>query len=231
MPTPLPVREMHETEVKMLSQAAGSERVRTLTTKCWGTSSIHIAAGRLPPTPPPVILFRNTWPLGWTACHSQWVKEEGRPGGIVSAKIGEERRGEERMTHYGLCVFVNVTFTCMSVFSFCSSCKTSLLFRARPEPNSSQPLRWAYKRAAPIPQQPPCPQLPMFLPLPVSPCLPVPWGCRFLVQQPGTRPPLTAGLCRGHVGQKAQHAVPALRQGLKQMLQGWRRRESSGRCH
>lgn len=65
----------------------------------------------------------------------------------------------------------------------------------------------------------------------MSPCLPVPWGCRFLVQQPGTRPPLTAGLCRGHMGQKAQHAVPALRQVMKQMLQAWHRKESSGRCH
>lgn len=71
-------------------------------------------------------------------------------------------------------------------------------------------------------------QHPPFL---ASPCLLVSWGCRFLVQQAGTRPPLTAGLRRGHVGQRAQHVGPALRQGPKQMLQRWHRRESSGRCH
>lgn len=54
---------------------------------------------------------------------------------------------------------------------------------------------------------------------------------KFLLQWPWTRPPLTAALCGEHVGQKAQHGVPALRQGWKQMLQGRRRIESSGRCH
>ncbi len=54
---------------------------------------------------------------------------------------------------------------------------------------------------------------------------------KFLLQWPWTRPPLTAALCGEHVGQKTQHGVPALRQGWKQMLQGQRRIESSGRCH
>lgn len=101
------------------------------------------------------------------------------------------------------------------------SCSSRGLEIQRAAMEAPKPLRWTW--------EPPNILLP-----PMSLCHRVclsGGAAGFLVQQPGTRPPLTAGLCRGRVGQRAQHAGPALRQGPKQMLQRWHRRESSGRCH
>ena len=54
---------------------------------------------------------------------------------------------------------------------------------------------------------------------------------KFLPQWLRTRLPLTPSPRGQHVGQKAQHCVPALRQAWKQTLQEFIRIKSPARCH
>lgn len=78
----------------MLSQAAG----RTLIAKCWGPSSDSRMSASNPPHPPVIkfTLSMSTWPLGWTARHTQGEKTERRLVAIVSL-LGEERRKHDHI--------------------------------------------------------------------------------------------------------------------------------------
>lgn len=87
----------------------------------------------------------------------------------------------------------------------------------------------------PIPSPPPPPNLlPVFY-IPLPSCRHVrPSPCVSRLSGPAARDKATincGGCAEGTWDKEARHAVPALGQGLKQTVQGWRTRESSGRCH
>lgn len=76
--------------------------------------------------------------------------------------------------------------------------------------------------------------LPVFY-IPLPSCRHVcPSPCVSRLSGPAARDKATincGGCAEGTWDKEARHAVPALGQGLKQTVQGWRTRESSGRCH